>query len=69
MDTRSFVTLPLLARRLGLPAAWLKSEAEAGRLPHLRTSRRLMFNLNAVERILSERAEQQQRERKENGDE
>ena len=56
MDDKTFITLQALSRRLGLPAAWLKAEAEAGRIPSLRTSRRLMFNPEVVERVLIERA-------------
>ncbi len=36
----------------------MKAEAEAGRIPHLRIGRRLMFNLQAVRKALLERAEQ-----------
>jgi hypothetical protein len=49
-------SLPTLARRLDLPAAWLKTEADAGRLPHLRIGRRLLFDVAAVERELLRRA-------------
>ena len=57
--TRTFIPLHALSRQLGLPAAWIKVEAEAGRIPHLRAGRRLMFNSDAVERILIDRARQQ----------
>ena len=56
MDTKTFIPLHALSRRLGLPAAWIKAEAEAGRIPSLRAGRRLMFNPDAVERILIDRA-------------
>lgn len=56
MDAKTFIPLNALSRRLGLPAAWIKAEAEAGRIPSLRAGRRLMFNPDAVERILIERA-------------
>ena len=52
-------TLRMLARRLrpyGLSMAWLRAEAEAGRIPSLRAGRRLMFNVAAVEQALLERA-------------
>jgi hypothetical protein len=45
-----------LARRLHLPAAWLKAEAKAARIPSLRAGRRFLFNPEAVERVLLERA-------------
>lgn len=52
----TFVTLPRLASRVGLPAAWLRAEAEAGRLPHLRIGRFLRFDPKAVELALTARA-------------
>ncbi|MHC4947206.1 MAG: hypothetical protein ACYTG1_02945 [Planctomycetota bacterium] len=51
----SFINLQQLARRLGLPMAWLRAEAEAGRLPCLRAGRRLMFNITEVEDALARR--------------
>ena len=45
-----------LARRLRLPAAWLEAEAKAGRIPCLRAGRRTLYNPEAVERVLLERA-------------
>jgi hypothetical protein len=45
-----------LAARLRLPAEWLKGEALAGRIPCLRVGRRLLFNADAVEQVLAERA-------------
>ena len=45
-----------LAKRFGLPAGWFKAEAVAGRLPHLKIGRRFLFNPEAVERVLTERA-------------
>ena len=56
MDDKIFIPLHALSRRLGLSAAWLKAEAEAGRIPSLRANRRLMFSPDEVERILIERA-------------
>ena len=43
-------------RRLGLSAAWLKAEADAGRIPCLRARQRLLFDPEAVERALIARA-------------
>ena len=50
--------LPLnrLAALLRLPAAWLKAEADAGRLPVLVVGKRRLFNPVAVEEALAERA-------------
>lgn len=52
-------TLYELAERTGLPVAWLKREADAGRLPCLRVGRRLMFDLEAVRLVLSERVKRE----------
>ncbi len=51
-----FLPLRRAATRLGVPAAWLRAEARAGRVPHLRVGRRLLFNLAAVESVLLDRA-------------
>lgn len=50
--------LPLgnMARRLRVTAAWLKSEAEAGRVPALKAGARLLFLPEAVEAVLVRRA-------------
>ena len=56
MNYQTFVPLHVVSRRLGLPAAWIKAEAEAGRIPCLRTVQRLMFNLDEVESVFVERA-------------
>lgn len=45
----SFLSLRRTASRLGLPMNWLRAEAEAGRIPHLKAGRRLLFNIAAVE--------------------
>jgi excisionase family DNA binding protein len=50
------LSLPALAQALGLPEDWLKAEADAGRLPHLRIGKRYRFNREAVLRTLAERA-------------
>ena len=50
------ISLIGLARELNLPPAWLKAEASAGRLPHLRVGKRLRFNREPVARALAERA-------------
>lgn len=46
-------------KRYGLTAAWLRAEAEAGRIPHLKAGRRLLFDAQAVETALIRRAAQQ----------
>ena len=52
----SFVSITSAARCVGVPVAWLKAEAEGGRLPHLRVGRRLLFDLAAVEAELRSRS-------------
>ena len=55
--SEAFVPLRRAAARLGVPAAWLRAEAQAGRLPCLRVGRRLLFNPDSIEAALLERAE------------
>jgi hypothetical protein len=47
-----FATLDELVRATNLPAAWVLREAKAGRLPHFRAGRRLMFDIDAVRAAL-----------------
>lgn len=47
-----------MARRLRVTQAWLRDEAEAGRIPHLKAGDRLLFDPETVERVLLERARQ-----------
>jgi hypothetical protein len=56
--TELFLPLRRAAVRLGVPMAWLRAEADAGRVPHLRAGRRLLVNPEAVERALLKRARQ-----------
>ena len=51
-----FVPLRKAAARLGVPVSWLEAEAKAGRIPHLKPGRRLLFNIEAVAEALLERA-------------
>jgi hypothetical protein len=44
-----------MARRLRVPATWLRAEAEAGRIPHLRAGSALPFDPEVVERIVFDR--------------
>ena len=53
-DTK-LLTLHRLAERTGLPVAWLRREADEGRLPCIRAGRRRMFDLAAVLKALVER--------------
>ena len=51
------LTAGAMARRLRVRAAWLRSEAEAGRIPHVRAEDEFLFDPDAVERVLLERAQ------------
>jgi excisionase family DNA binding protein len=55
---KTFVPVNSAAVRLGVPAAWLRAEVEAGRIPHLKTGRRIMLNPATVEQALLDRARQ-----------
>ena len=46
------------ARRIGVTARWLRTEADAGRIPCLRAGSRLLFAPDAVERELAKRAQE-----------
>lgn len=50
------LSLARMARRLGVTQRWLRDEANAGRIPHLRAGTRYLFSPEAVERTLPERA-------------
>jgi hypothetical protein len=54
MDAK-LLTLHELAERTGLPAAWLKREADMDRLPCIRAGRLRMFDLAAVLKVLADR--------------
>jgi len=58
MQTRKHNLVPLLpaAKQLGISPSWLRREAEAGRIPHLRAGDRLLFVPEIVQRVLAERA-------------
>ena len=50
------VDLHELVELLELPARWLKTEAEQGRIPSLKVNRAFMFNAIAVRDALFKRA-------------
>lgn len=52
----AFVGAERAARSLGVPQAWLKAEAVAGRIPSIVAGRRRLFDLDQVRRALNERA-------------
>lgn len=52
-----YISIGQAAAVLGVPKAWLKREADAGRLSCLRVGRRYMFLLEVVRLELDQRAE------------
>ena len=53
MDAK-LITLNDLAERTGLPVAWLKREADEGRLPCIRAGRLRMFDFDTVRKAIAE---------------
>lgn len=51
-----YLNLRQLARTTSLPMAWLKREADAGRIPCLKAGRSRMFDLDRVRIALQERS-------------
>lgn len=50
-----------MAHQLRVTSKWLRDEAEAGRVPHLRAGDRLLFDPETGERLLLERARASER--------
>ena len=48
-----------IARKLRVPVGWLKDEAAAGRIPHLKTGTQYMGRLSVIEAVLAERAKRE----------
>jgi len=59
MTHESLLSLARMAHCLGVPQTWLRQEADAGRIPHLKAGSRYLFNPKAVEPLLIERAAKQ----------
>jgi hypothetical protein len=57
-DNHALLTLGPMARYLRVTTAWLRDEANAGRVPCLRAGDRYLFAPTAVEMVLAERAAQ-----------
>ncbi|HEX2973107.1 MAG TPA: helix-turn-helix domain-containing protein [Tepidisphaeraceae bacterium] len=55
------LSLPALAQALNLPITWVKAEADADRIPHLKIGKRYRFNREAVTAVLSRRAAQSEK--------
>lgn len=51
-DQIKLLTARGIARHFGLPVSWIITEADAGRLPHLRIGQRRLFNTEAVRQTL-----------------
>ena len=52
------VSLPRMARQLGVAKNWLRSQAENGRIPSLKAGNRYLFNPVAVQESLATLAAQ-----------
>jgi hypothetical protein len=52
------LALSAMARRLRVTTKWLREEAEAGRVPHLKAGPALLFDPVLTERVLLKRARQ-----------
>ena len=50
------LSLPRMARRLGVTQAWLRAMADAGDVPCLRAGRRYLFNPEAVQAAVAKEA-------------
>ena len=50
------LTLPRMARRLGVTQRWLREQADVGRVPHLRADNRYLFAAHAVQAELAKQA-------------
>jgi len=61
-ETRLMATAAL-SRALAVPARWLKAEADAGRLPHLKAGSQYLFDEEAVRQELLRRASGSRRSR------
>lgn len=56
MENEKLLPVGPMARRLRVPVQWLRAEAEAGRIPHLRAGKAFLFDPATVEQVLIERA-------------
>ncbi len=58
MNDNTIKLLPLcaMARRVHVPSKWLRNEAEAERIPHLKADQQFLFNPEVVENLLIKRA-------------
>ena len=56
MNEPNLIPIGPMARRLRVPVAWLRTEAESGRVPHLKAGRAFLFVPSIVEKVLADRA-------------
>ena len=56
MNIQKILPLYAVARRLHVPQKWLRTEAEANRIPHLKAGKSILLNPDVVEKLLVERA-------------
>lgn len=56
VTVRKLLPINIVARRLKVPVAWLRGEAEAGRIPCLRADKQVLCDHDAVEAALLDRA-------------
>jgi hypothetical protein len=56
MNKDIYISIGLLAQETGLPKSLLKRYADNGTIPFLRTPKRLMFKLSAVQAALDKLA-------------
>ena len=52
MENEKFISIGLLAQETGLPKALLKRYADKGKIPALKTPKRLLFKLSSVQTAL-----------------
>ena len=57
-DAEKLLTADELAKRLGVPESWVRTEERAGRIPGVRLGKYVRFKLSAVEEALAERLRQ-----------
>ena len=57
-EQSELLTLPRLARRLGVTQQWLRAQADAGKIPCLKAGNRYLFNPVAVQKALAAKAAQ-----------
>jgi excisionase family DNA binding protein len=57
-DAEKLLTADELAKCLGVPESWVRTEQRAGRIPGVRLGKYVRFKLSAIERALAERSRQ-----------